>query len=58
MEGQYLIRRTIVTSVTRYRNVDWTAETRLWMKIQIFRNATLGGQVDIYWSFEGHRKQS
>jgi hypothetical protein len=48
MVGQHLIRCTAVRAVTRYRNVDSTAETRLWMQIQIFRDVTLGGQADIY----------
>jgi len=52
------MRCSTVTAVTRYRNVDSAAEKRLWMQIQIFRNVTLSGQADIYWRFEGHRKQS
>jgi len=48
MEGRHLIRCTAVTAVTHYRNVDSTAETRLWMQIQISQDVTLGGQAVIY----------
>jgi hypothetical protein len=57
IKGRYSNKRTTVTLWYATQR-DSTAERRLWMQIRAVRDVTLGGQVDDYWRFEGHRKPS